>query len=79
MKPVAPHHNRQLDKITNTILKLRIERGFSQRDLSDISQVHYTTIAKVESGSGHYSLPTLLQLSKCLRIKLSSILELSEL
>ena len=79
MRAVCPLHKRQLDVLTETIRTLRLDAGISQRDLSKQSKVHYTTIAKVEMGINYYSLPSLIEIAKTLNIKLSTILEMSNL
>jgi len=66
---------KELDYITSAINQLRTDKKISQRKLAELADLHFTTIARVESYISHYSLQTLIQVCKALDVKVYEILQ----
>lgn len=68
--------------MTNNLKLVRLDRGLSQRDLSEISGVKFGMIQKYEQGSkniDHAKLETLVNLASALNCDITDILNSDEL
>ena len=57
------------------LIKLREQRGLSQRALAKLSKVTYVTIARIETGVYDPRLSTLRQLAKALKVKVADLID----
>lgn len=62
--------------MTYKIWKLRTIRGYSLRELEELSGVSKTTINNIENGKANPTMETLLLLAKALGVELSDLFEL---
>lgn len=66
MSDLAHHLGRE-------IRKLRVERGYTQEELSDRAAIHYTFLGHIERGNKLPSLLTLAKIAVALSVSLSSL------
>ena len=62
--------------MTYKVLQLRTAKGYSLRELEEISGVSKTTINNIENGKANPTIETLLLLAKALDVELSALFEL---
>ena len=65
------------DPIFNRIEEVRLERGFSRKELATLTGVHYQTIGYLERGEYSPSLALALRISKVLAVDVSSLFSLN--
>jgi XRE family transcriptional regulator, regulator of sulfur utilization len=65
-------------KIGERIRQLRKEKGFSQEELAEKADVHFTYIGQLERGEKNASIDTLERITKCLGISLEDFFGLVE-
>lgn len=58
------------------VWQLRTAKGYSLRELEEISGVSKTTINNIENGKANPTIETLLLLAKALDVELSALFEL---
>lgn len=58
-----------------TLKSLRIEKGFTQEKLAELSNLDVTFISKMENGKLQPSLTTIFSISKALGVKASYLIE----
>jgi putative transcriptional regulator len=63
------------ETVSNRLVALRNERGFSQARLAELAGVDRKTINRIENGHFSPSLDTLTRLSVVLKCKLSDLVE----
>ena len=57
-------------KMKEMIKEKRLEKGYTQEQLADVTGIHQTNISKLESGSANPSLRTLKRLAAGMGMKL---------
>ncbi len=57
------------------IKKLRVEKGLTQNDLSELADIHPKFVGKIERAVGKPSLDTMLKLSNALNIKIQQLFD----
>ena len=57
------------------LVKIRMEKGLSQRALAKLSKVGHITIARIETGVCDPRLSTLQALAKALEVKISKLVD----
>jgi transcriptional regulator with XRE-family HTH domain len=62
-------------KLGNKVRELRIERGYSQEKLGEITGLDRTYISGVERGVRNPSLRSIERLAKALKVKISELVE----
>mgnify|MGYP000565160275 CR=1 FL=1 len=62
--------------MTYKVWQLRTAKGYSLRELEEISGVSKTTINNIENGKANPTIETLLLLAKALDVELSALFEL---
>nr|DAG53339.1 MAG TPA: helix-turn-helix XRE-family like protein [Caudoviricetes sp.] len=62
--------------MTYKVWQLRTAKGYSLRELEEISGVSKTTINNIENGRANPTIETLLLLAKALNVELSALFEL---
>ena len=62
--------------MTYKVWQLRTAKGYSLRELEEISGVSKTTINNIENGKANPTIETLLLLAKALDVELSDLFEL---
>lgn len=62
--------------MTYKVWQLRTAKGYSLRELEEISGVSKTTINNIENGKTNPTIETLLLLAKALDVELSALFEL---
>nr|DAH16641.1 MAG TPA: helix-turn-helix XRE-family like protein [Caudoviricetes sp.] len=62
--------------MTYKVWQLRTAKGYSLRELEEISGVSKTTINNIENGKANPTIETLLLLAKALDVDLSALFEL---
>jgi transcriptional regulator with XRE-family HTH domain len=62
--------------MTYKVWQLRTAKGYSLRELEEISGVSKTTINNIENGKANPTIETLLLLAKALNVELSALFEL---
>ena len=62
--------------MTYNVWQLRTAKGYSLRELEEISGVSKTTINNIENGKANPTIETLLLLAKALNVELSALFEL---
>lgn len=62
--------------MTYKVWQLRTTKGYSLRELEEISGVSKTTINNIENGKANPTIETLLLLAKALNVELSALFEL---
>lgn len=67
--------NQSAETVSNSLITLRNERGFSQARLAELAGVDRKTINRIENGHFSPSLDTLTRLSVVLKCKLSDLVE----
>jgi len=60
--------------IGNRIRQLRKERGLSQEELGDKSDLHYTHIGAIERGEKNWSIETLVKVAGGLKVTINDLL-----
>lgn len=65
-------------ELGEVVLQKRTQLGWSQDDLSDASGINRAFISNIERGQRNPSTETLLKLAKGLKMKLSSLIAMSE-
>ena len=63
--------------LAETLKKLRIERGFSQREMAEMLFVTRSTVARWENGSRLPDAAMLSRLSQCLNVDISTLLSVA--
>lgn len=59
----------------NTLKSLRIEKGFTQEKLAELSNLDVTFISKMENGKLQPSLTTIFSISQALGVKASYLID----
>jgi len=59
----------------NTLKSLRIEKGFTQEKLAELSNLDVTFISKMENGKLQPSLTTIISISKALGVSASYLID----
>jgi len=54
--------------------KLRIEKGYSQEELADLSDLHRTYIGQVERGEKNLTLRSLERIANALKVSMKNLL-----
>lgn len=62
--------------MTYKVWQLRTAKGYSLRELEELSGVSKTTINSIENGRANPTMETLLLLAKALDVELSALFEL---
>lgn len=62
--------------MTYKVWQIRTAKGYSLRELEEISGVSKTTINNIENGKANPTIETLLLLAKALNVELSALFEL---
>lgn len=62
--------------MTYKVWQLRTAKGYSLRELEEISGVSKTTINNIENGKANPTIETLLLLAKALDVEISALFEL---
>lgn len=62
-------------RLGGKLYQIRKEKSLSQDDLSSLSDVDRTYIAKIENGKANPSFKVLMKIAKGLKIRLSKLLE----
>lgn len=62
--------------MTYKVWQLRTAKGYSLRELEELSGVSKTTINNIENGKANPTIETLLLLAKALDVELSALFEL---
>jgi transcriptional regulator with XRE-family HTH domain len=62
--------------VGDRIRQLRKERGFSQEELGDKSDLHYTHIGAIERGEKNWSIDTLVKVAGGLNVTINDLLVL---
>ena len=62
--------------MTYKVWQLRTAKGYSLRELEEISGVSKTTINNIENGKANPTIETLLLLAKAINVELSTLFEL---
>ena len=62
--------------MTYKVWQLRTAKGYSLRELEEISGVSKTTINNIENGKANPTIETLLLLAKALNVELPALFEL---
>lgn len=62
--------------MTYKVWQLRTAKGYSLRELEELSGVSKTTINSIENGRANPTMETLLRLAKALDVELSALFEL---
>jgi transcriptional regulator with XRE-family HTH domain len=62
-----------LKRFGGNVKKLRKQRGWSQEDLSNKSNLHRTYIGSIEKGGRNVSLINIEKLARALKVKLSEL------
>ena len=67
--------SKSAEAVSNSLVTLRNERGFSQARLAELAGVDRKTINRIENGHFSPSLDTLTRISVVLKCKLSELVE----
>lgn len=62
--------------MTYKVWQLRTAKGYSLRELEELSGVSKTTINNIENGRANPTIETLLLLAKALEVELTALIEL---
>ena len=65
-----------LQQVGNNLRKKRDEKGVSQQELADNSDIAKSTIQRIETGEMNPSIITLIKISLALKIELPELLKL---
>ena len=71
----VPRSIRKRDKKQLMLYKLRMEKGFSQRELADRTGVQRNTVMQIENGDTLPNLDTVKKLCDVLEVELSDFFE----
>ena len=71
----VPRSIRKRDKKQLMLYKLRMEKGFSQRELADRAGVQRNTVMQIENGDTLPNLDTVKKLCDVLEVELSDFFE----
>ncbi|WP_413460524.1 helix-turn-helix domain-containing protein [Herbaspirillum huttiense] len=72
---VKVDYENALPALGSTIRTLRKERGFSQEELADRSEIDRSHMGKIERGERNVSVVNLLRIANALDIRLAIIIE----
>lgn len=74
MNPPSDYSSR-LNDLALRVKSFRVERGLTQQDLADISQIDRKTVNRIENSSYSITLTTLFALAEALEVNPSDLID----
>ena len=67
-----------IERFPKVLRELRLEKGFTQEELADHAELHFTYISQIERGLKSPSLRSLAQIADALGVSLSTLVRKME-